>query len=304
MKQEPGFRVVWVGPVIPARNRGKVFEKETDMKRALLLLLLLSATGIHGIAQATRPAKVKLDHLPAGPLRSIENRAFTSGEKVSYRLHYGMINAGVATLSVQDSKYTFNGRQAYHIVGEGNSIGSFDWFFRVRDRYESYVDKEGLFPYRFVRNCDEGGYKIFQDYTFFPEKRAYKNHKGEAYLTPDFVQDMISAYFYARTLDYSSLQKGDILTVMTIVDDEIYPLKMKFLGRETIRIDAGKFRCLRFAPVVQKGRVFKKDEDLSVWVTDDGNHIPVLAKAKILVGSIKMELTSYSGLANPISKEN
>lgn len=274
------------------------------MKKLLLIWVMLSGLSPDMWSQATKPAKVKLDHLPSGPLRSVPNKAFRSGEKVSYRLHYGLINAGIATITVADSKYSFGGRDAYHIIGEGRSVGSFDWFFRVRDRYESYIDKEGLFPYRFVRNCDEGGYKIFQDYTFYPEKKAYKNHKGEAYLTPEFIQDMISAYFYARSMDFSKLKKGDILTIMTIVDDEIYPLKMKFIGKEAVSIDAGKFNCLRFAPVVQKGRVFKKEEDLSVWITDDANHLPVLAKAKILVGSIKMELTSFSGLANAVNKAN
>jgi hypothetical protein len=114
---------------------------------------------------------------------------------------------------------------------------------------------------------------------------------------------MVSAYFYARTLDYSGKKKGDIITIMTMVDGEVFPLKMKFLGRETVKVDAGSFKCIRFAPVVQKGRVFKKEEDLSVWVTDDGNHLPILVQAKILVGSIKMEMVSYQGLANPISKQ-
>jgi hypothetical protein len=115
---------------------------------------------------------------------------------------------------------------------------------------------------------------------------------------------MISAYFYARTMDYSHLKGGEIITIMTLVDDEIYPLKMKYIGKETITVDAGTFRCLRFAPVVQKGRVFKKEEDLAVWITDDANHLPILAKAKILVGSVKMEISGYSGLANSLAKVN
>ena len=264
-----------------------------------LLLLAVLASGV--MAQANKPAKVKLETLIPRELRKIPNGAFRVGEKASYRIHYGLVNAGTASICVNESVRKFNGRSAYHIVGEGRSVGSFDWFFKVRDRYESFVDKEGLFPHRFIRNCDEGGYKIFQDYTFHQDKRAYTNHKGESYVSPDFVQDMISSYFYARTLDYSKLKKGDIITVTTIVDDEIFPLKMKYLGKETVKVDLGSFNCLRFAPVVQKGRVFKKEEDLSVWVTDDANHLPVLARAKILVGSVKMELTNYAGMANPVN---
>jgi hypothetical protein len=271
------------------------------MKKISLLFAMIAVMVAGGYAQATKPAKVKLETLTAHELRTVHNTAFRVGEKASYRVHYGLMNAGTASISVNESVKKFNGRPAYHIVGEGKSIGTFDWFFKVRDRYETYVDKEGLFPHRFIRNCDEGGYKIFQDYTFHQDKRAYTNHKGESYVTPDFVQDMISSYFYARALDFSKLKKGDIITVTTIVDDEIYPLKMKYIGKETVKVDLGKFNCLRFAPVVQKGRVFKKEEDLSVWVTDDANHLPVLAQAKILVGSIKMELTNYAGLANPVN---
>lgn len=252
-------------------------------------------------AQSYKPPKVKLENLPHLSLRQVSNTAFKSGEKISYRLHYGIMNAGVATLKVEESKTDFSNRKAFHLIGEGRSIGSFDWFFKVRDKYESYMDKEGMFPYRFVRNCDEGGYKIFQDYTFHPDKRAMVNHKKETFLTPDFVQDMLSAFYYARTLDFSKLKPGDVITVTTIVDDEVWPLKMKFLGRGNAKVDAGEFRCLKFAPVVQKGRVFKHEEDLTMWITDDKNHIPILAKAKILVGSIKMEMIEYSGLANPVA---
>lgn len=272
------------------------------MKKSIFTIVLAVLVAFATNGQATKPAKVKLDYLPVKPLRNTTNNAFKVGEQVNYRLHYGLINAGTASITVNESKTKFNNRDAYHIVGEGKSIGSFDWFFKVRDRYETYVDKQGLFPYRFVRNTDEGGYKINQDYQFYPEKRAYKNQKGESYMTPDFVQDMLSSYFYARTLDYSSMKKGDIITIMSVVDDELYPLKMKYMGKEQIKVDAGTFNCIRFAPVVQKGRVFKKEEDLSVWVTDDANHIPVLASAKLMVGAVKMELTSYTGLANTVAR--
>ena len=271
--------------------------------KQIIILCALTLMMQTGFAQASKPPKVKIENLPSLGYRSVTNNAFKAGEKVTYRLHYGLVNAGTATISVEDSKYKFGNREAYHIVGEGKSIGSFDWFFKVRDTYETYVDKQGIFPHRFIRKVDEGGYKINQDYTFFQDKRAYKNEKSESFSTPDFVQDMVSAYFYARTLDFSGKKKGDIITIMTMVDGEVFPLKMKFLGRETVKVDAGTFKCIRFAPVVQKGRVFKKEEDLSVWVTDDGNHLPILVQAKILVGSIKMEMVSYQGLVNPISKQ-
>ncbi len=271
------------------------------MKQIIIIFALILSVGFAN-GQTNKPPKVNINNLPSLGYRSVVNNAFRAGEKVTYRIHYGMINAGEATISVEDSKYTFGGRQAYHIVGTGKSLGSFDWFFKVRDHYETYIDKEGIFPYRFIRNTDEGGYKINQDYTFHQDKRAYVDEKKNAYATPEFVQDMISAYFYSRTLDYSGKKKGDIITIMTVVDGEVFPLKMKYLGKETIKVDAGTFNCIRFAPVVQKGRVFKKEEDLSVWVTDDMNHLPILAQAKLMVGSVKIELKQYEGVASTLAR--
>ncbi len=271
------------------------------MKQNILLFALaISANILFG--QASKPPKVDMNKLKNLGYRTSINNAFKAGEFVKYRIHYGMIDAGEATLKVEDSQYKFGDREAYHIVGEGKSLGSFDWFFKVRDHYETYIDKQGLFPHRFIRSTDEGGYKINQDYTFSPEKRAYKDEKGDAYLTTEFVQDMLSSYYFARAMDFSNAKKGDIFTIMTLIDGELFPLGMKYLGKDQVKVDAGKFNCLKFAPVVQKGRVFKKEEDLCVWITDDLNHLPILAKAKVVVGSVKMELIEYYGLANPISQ--
>ena len=125
---------------------------------------------------------------------------------------------------------------------------------------------------------------------------------GKSFETPENVQDMLSSFYYSRCIDYSKAKEGDIFTIPSFVDNEIFEMKIKFIGREIIETNLGKFKCIKFRPVVQKGRVFKKEEDLNVWITDDANHIPIRAQAEILVGSIKMDLESYSGLANPISK--
>jgi Protein of unknown function (DUF3108) len=271
------------------------------MKKITIILVLCVAIGSFGHAQR-KPTKAVVENLPSLGFRNANNTAFKGGESVEYLIHYGAIDAATATLKVEDKGEKLNGRDVYHIVGSGRSLGTFDWFFKVKDKYETYLDKQGVFPHRFVRNCDEGGYKINQDYTFYPHKRGYKDGKGQGYMTPDFIQDMLSSFYYARTLDYSKAKNGDVFTITALVDDEIYPIKMKFLGKENITVDIGTFSCLKFAPVVQKGRIFKKEEDLTVWVTDDANHLPILARAKILIGAVEMEVTKYNGLANPISK--
>lgn len=234
-------------------------------------------------------------------LRSIPNNAFKKGEVITYRVHYGFIDAGTARLEVMDEEKKYGDRDAYHIVGTGKSRGAFDWFFKVRDRYETFIDADAIVPWVFLRRVDEGGYKINQNYVFNPFQQKVIAD-GKPFDTPANVQDMLSSFYYSRCIDYSKAKAGDIFTIPSFVDNEIFEMKIKYIGRETIETDLGTFKCLKFRPVVQKGRVFKKEEDLNVWITDDDNHIPIRAQAEILVGSIKMDLESYSGLASPISK--
>lgn len=236
-------------------------------------------------------------------LPELKNKAFKRGEVLSYRLRYGIIDAGVATLTVTDEEKEVAGRKTYHVVGLGSSKGTFDFFFKVRDRYESYIDEKALVPWIFIRRVSEGGYIINQDYIFNHYSQKVSVGDGVFDIQPN-MQDMISAFYYARNLDLRNAKPGDIFTLACFMDKEIYPLKIKFIGREDVEIKIGKFRCVKFRPVVQKGRVFKHEEDLNVWLTDDDNHIPVLGQANVLVGSIKMELSGYSNVANPISKIN
>lgn len=235
-------------------------------------------------------------------LPSKTNFAFKEGEVLSYRVHYGFIDAGVAIIEVKPEIEEIGGRKVYHVVGNGYSKGTFDFFFKVRDRYESYIDKDALLPWLFIRRVDEGGFKFSQNYFFNHYKKEVKTEDNQVYSIPDEVHDMISAFYAARNIDFSNAKKGDVFTVMSFVDKELWPLKMKYLGKDEIKTDIGKFKCLKFCPIVQRGRIFKKEEDLLVWITDDKNHIPLRAQAKILVGSIKMDITDIKNNANPLSK--
>jgi len=239
------------------------------------------------------------DVLPSNP-----NVAFKEGEVLTYRLHYGFMDAGVAVLEVKPDVMEVSGRKVYHIVGNGYSQGTFDWFFKVRDRYETYMDKDALIPWLFIRRCDEGGYKFSQDYTFNHYAKKVDIGGGEKFDVPSGVQDMLSAFYAARNIDFSNAKENDVFTVMSFVDKELWPLKIRYVGKDNVNTDIGKFRCLKFRPVVQKGRIFKSEDDLCIWITDDKNHIPVKAQAKILVGSIKLDITGASNLANEPAKVN
>ncbi len=228
---------------------------------------------------------------------------FKKGEKLTYRVHYGLMNAGIATIELQNKNYTVHGKPAYRAVGIGKSGSFFDWFFKVRDRYETYFSPTDLEALKFVRRINEGGYKKEQDYIFYPEKKQVDIGSGKMMDLPGRkIQDMVSAFYFARALDFSGAKKGDVFTIPIFLDEEYVETRIKYLGVETIDSDVGKLECMKFVPVVQKGRIFKDEEDLLVWITNDKNKIPVRAQAKILVGSVKMDLKGYKGLKYSLKK--
>ena len=231
-----------------------------------------------------------------------QNEAFKEGEILSYKLHYGIIDAGIATLEVKPEIMDVSGRHVYHVVGNGYSRGAFDWFFKVRDRYETFIDKDALLPWMFVRRVYEGGVVINQDYTFNHYTNKVDVGEGEKVDVPEGTQDMISAFYSARNLDLSNAKEGDVFLINSIVDKEIWPMKIRYVGKDEIKTEIGKFKCLKFRPIVQKGRIFKHEDDLNVWISDDKNHVPLRAQAKLLVGSIKLDIISVKNLANPTSE--
>jgi hypothetical protein len=270
------------------------------MKHLTLLLLGIALSQI-GLSQK-RPPEASLDTLPVMNLPTRQQSAFGEGEYLRFRLHYGIIDAGEAELRVYKSKKKYRGRNALHVVGTGKTLGAFNWFFKVRDRYETYLDEQGIFPWEFIRDIREGGYEKYQTYDFHQHKAAVSTNKGETFKIPPLSQDMLSSFYYARTIDFSNAREGDVFTIPTFVDEEEFPLKIRYLGKENLKSRTGTYRCLKFVPVVQEGRIFEEEEDMIVWITDDKNKIPVLAQAKVLVGSIKMELVEYANLSNPIAK--
>ena len=237
--------------------------------------------------------------------RSWTNEAFAPGEILKYRFYYdawltGKITAGIGTLEVKTSDLKFNERAVWHIDTEGNSKGMFNWFFKVRDEFDSYIDIESLAPHYFVRKTREGGYKKFDEYRF-NHQEEYVVTRSDSLPIPKYTQDFVSAVYFTRTFDGDTLEVGDLLPVYFFLDDSVYNSAILFEGREVIKIDLGTFRCLKFKPGMATGEVFADKYPMELWVTDDKNHIPILAKSAVIVGNVKAELTEFSGLANPLT---
>jgi len=232
-----------------------------------------------------------------------ENQAYKAGEWLKFRIHYGAFNASYATLNLSSKE--LNGVPVYHAVGKGKTTGFARWFFKVDDRYESYFGKEDNKPYRFVRKIDEGGYTKDVEINFDYEASSAlledkKNKKEYDIPITNKVQDLISASYYLRnTYDLEDFKIGESISISMLYDDDgVYPFKLKFLGTEVLKTKYGKVECLKFRPYVQSGRVFKEQESLTLWVSNDLNKIPVRIKADLAVGSIKADLDGYNGLKN------
>ena len=253
------------------------------------------------VLSGVKAAPVSDDEGEEGAFKKVKIKAFKPGEKLTYRMSYGPMDAGEATLEVLPTSKKVKGRNLWRVRGIGKTISAFEWFYKVYDRYESYIDTEGMFPWIFIRRVNEGGYKISQDYTFYQHKQEVDNGEGQTFKTVEQAQDMISAFYYARTFDFSRAKVDQVYTIPIFMDDGNYPTGIRYKGLEIIKIRKGKFLCHKFAPVVQEGRVFNTEDDLTVWITADENKIPVLAKAKIKVGSLKMHLVKWEGVANTMA---
>lgn len=230
--------------------------------------------------------------------RKIENKAFKLGEKLIFEVNYGFITAGYAEYSIPKI-VKIAGRDVYNVKFNVSSVSTFDPFYKVRDHYETFIDVEGIFPWRFEQHIREGGYS--RDFSAFFDQRKSKAKTSEgSYEIPKYVHDIVSALYLARTFDYSKMKAGDKVYLENFYKDKTYPLAILYKGKETVSVSAGKFDCIILEPLVQEGGLFKSEGTIVVWLTDDALKIPVKVKTKVLVGSIDAELSGYSGLAGEL----
>ena len=244
-----------------------------------LLVIVFFGISILGFSQANLPYKV--------------------GEYVAYKVSFGAINVGSADLEITENGQ-LNNKPIFHIVGKGRTAPFFDLFFKVRDVYETFIDTITLLPLQFKRVVNEGSHLINQQYQF--------NHNDSRVITQDssfFIpintQDMLSAFFFARTFKKENIITSQSFYIPVFMDDENYILEIKYLTNEIIDTKWGKIDCMVFQPKMQEGRVFEDGEKMKIWITDDANRLLLRVETDIWAGTIKAELEDYKQLKYPLT---
>ena len=239
---------------------------------------------------------------PTNDFCGITNTAFVAGESVTFHVYYAVagvfVNAGTAVFSNTLEK--LNGRTVYHVVGDGRTNKSYEWIYKVRDKYETYIDTATMQPLRFIRNVNEGGYTKYENITFNREANTAVTNDG-VFKVPDCIQDVLSAVYYARNIDFDKYKPNDKIPFKMFLDNEISDMYIRYLGKETVKTRYGRFRAIKFKPLLIKGTIFEGGEKMTVWVSDDKNHVPLRIESPIVVGAVKIDMMDYKNLRYPLT---
>jgi hypothetical protein len=231
--------------------------------------------------------------------------SYIVGEKVTYNIHYGVITGGTASLELKSD--TLNGKEVWHSKLLAKTTGIADAIFKVLDIYESFIDPVTELPVKSIRNIREGRYRRYNEVLFDHKTRAdsaiLTSDLTGIHITPQGIHDILSCFYYFRNhilpVD-SNLKKGGLITITTWFTDELYPIRLRYIGTDEIKTKAGKIKCYKFNPVTETGRLFKTEEDVSFWFSADKNFLPVKIRFDIFVGAFTVEIMSYEGLAYPL----
>jgi hypothetical protein len=266
------------------------------MKIFLLYSILLFTTMPQWLTAGETPAE-------GSSSPSFQSPVYGPGEELMYSLNYGFIQGGEANLLVKDT--LLNGQKVHHVIARGKTIGLADAIYKVRDRYESFIHPETDLPVKSVRSIREGSYRYYNEVEYehqHVDSVKIISQKSGNHWGPENIQDILSAFYFARKHKFNdNLRKGDMIEIMTYFSDELFPLRIRYKGIETIDTPLGKLECYKFVPVTEVGRAFKNEDDMQVWISRDKNRVPVRIRFELRVGAFTCNLEQFRGLQNPFS---
>lgn len=230
--------------------------------------------------------------------RKVVNNTFTAGENIEFKVHYGFVTAGYGSAKILPYIEKYKGRDVYHVIGRGRSASGFDWFFKVRDEFHSYIDVQSLAPLKFNKDQQEGSYANKDEALFDHANKSINNTKGKLTM-PEYTQDVLSMMYYARCLNFKESPVGTTFSMSFYLDNEINTIQFRIEARENINTEIGTYRAIKIHPQVIADRVFKDKDAVTLWVSDDANLLPLRIQADLVVGSIKADITKVSNLKNP-----
>jgi hypothetical protein len=234
------------------------------------------------------------------PVKKPAESNFRAGEELVYSLKYGIIHGGNASLTLRETRY--RNKPVLHAKASARSVGLTDKLFRIDDVYESYFDPETCLPYKSIRNISEGGYKYYNEVTFAHADSSLYSKKSGHFKVPPDILDVVSSLYYLRRMDLDTIKKGDVIPIVTFFGDEIFPFPLRYKGKEIVKTKLGSFRCHRFDPVVEVGRIFDSEDDMTVWISADKNMVPIRVRFDMIVGAVLCDLHNYKNLTYALQR--
>lgn len=232
----------------------------------------------------------------------IGQNCFIPGEELRYSIYFGPINAGIADVKLVKTYYGSN--RVFHSKLIGRSTGLADKIYKVYDTYECYFDSINILPVTSIRDIREGRYRKKNIDSYNHQSNIIScGNKGEIQAPKD-IRDIMSAFYFFRNYNFTSLRKGDIIKIEIFFDDELITFRLYFIGKEHIETKMGEFNCLKFIPEIAKKKKNEQSENISptpkddmiLWISDDPNHVPIRVKFDLFIGSIKCDLIGHQGL--------